>query len=71
MKAPQNASRLIIDNEAASVVRMTFDLALEEKTLSAIASALTEQNVPPPLFTKPGQEILAMLLILKNQQMNK
>ena len=52
MKDPQNASGLIIDNEAASVVRMIFDLALEEKTLSAIASALTEQNIPTPSVHK-------------------
>jgi DNA invertase Pin-like site-specific DNA recombinase len=54
-KDPNNKNKLIIDGEAAEVVKEIFRFALEGKGRYAIANSLTEQNVLIPSALKTAQ----------------
>ena len=47
-KDPENKNHLIIDNEAAEIVKHIFDLYLQGLGITAIAKKLNEQNIPNP-----------------------
>ncbi len=44
----ERKNALLVDDEAAGIVRLMFSYALEGASPSAIAARLTEQRVPPP-----------------------
>jgi site-specific DNA recombinase len=48
MKSPENRRKLIVDEEAAAVVRRIFAMADEGKNSVQIASALNAESVPTP-----------------------
>lgn len=47
-KSPNEKNKIIIDEEAAEVVKIMFDLALEGKSGRKIAQILTAKNIPTP-----------------------
>ena len=52
VKDPENKNKLIIDNEAAEVVRYIFNLYLKGFGITAIARKLNEENIPNPATYK-------------------
>lgn len=52
IKDPDNKNHLIIDEEAAAVVRYIFDLYLQGNGMTAIAQKLNEQNILNPASYK-------------------
>ena len=52
IKDPDNKNHLIVDEEAASVVRYIFDLYLQGYGITPIARKLNEQGVPNPATYK-------------------
>jgi DNA invertase Pin-like site-specific DNA recombinase len=54
-KRPENKNKLIIDEEAANVVKEIFNLALEGKGVYAIAKTLTEKDILIPSAHKTEQ----------------
>lgn len=52
---PQNHNHLVIDEGSADVVRLIFDLALADKTLSAIAEELKDKKLIIPAIYKAKQ----------------
>jgi len=54
-KHPENKNKLIIDEEAATVVKLIFQLALEGKGKYAIANILTERKIQIPSARKTAQ----------------
>ena len=45
---PTEKNRIVIDEEAATVVRRIFNLALDGMSCRKIADALNEEHIPPP-----------------------
>lgn len=55
-KDPQDHNRLVIDPEAAAVVRRIFALYLQGTGVGKIARLLNEAAIPPPLAYRAGQQ---------------
>ena len=55
-KDPQDHNRLVIDPEAAAVVRRIFALYLQGNGVGKIARLLNEAAVPPPSAYRAGQQ---------------
>ena len=55
-KNPQDHNRLVIDPEAAAVVRRIFALYLQGNGVGKIARLLNEAAIPPPSAYRAGQE---------------
>ncbi len=56
-KDPDQKGHLIIDPEAAAVVRELFDLYAEGMRRTAIARALSDKNIPTPTEYKSAARI--------------
>lgn len=55
MKDPNDKHKLIIDNDAAEVVRMIFDLSLQGHGVDIISQKLTALNIPTPTEYKKNK----------------
>ena len=55
-KDPQDHNRLVIDPEAAAVVRRIFALHLQGSGMGKIARLLNEAAIPPPSAYRAGQQ---------------
>ena len=51
-KSPENRKKLVIDEEAATIVRRIFAMADEGKNAIQIAAALNSENIPTPYAYK-------------------
>lgn len=54
-KDPQDKHKFVIDEEAAKVVRLIFQLYLQGKGTQAIAKILTGKGIPKPTFYKKSK----------------
>ena len=48
MKDPENKNHLLVDPETAPVVRRIFDMAIDGKIVSEIATALNREKIETP-----------------------
>lgn len=55
MKNPQDKYKLIIDEEAANIVRLIFDLNLQGYGVNIISQKLTEMDIPTPTEYKKSK----------------
>jgi DNA invertase Pin-like site-specific DNA recombinase len=54
-KDPNDRHKIIIDEDAAKVVRLIFDLSLQGYGVDVISQKLTEMNIPTPTLYKQQQ----------------